>query len=351
MKRNFLFAAAVLLFSLESAFLPLFACTPKWLDTPEKNYPSSEYFSAVGSGSDRQSAESAAKFALCQILGEKLSGVQSVFQSADSNGSEFAQLDLSVQEQVIFEKITGISIKENYSRNEKIKKQKVKVHYALAVLKKSDGIFYYSSIVSDNSREISSLMTKAEMAKNSSSLAEKINSVSYMRKALALAEENEYNVEILSAIQGMRQAVSYVSVQNVKNRLKAISESIKVSVSVSGDDSGKILSQLMKAVKDFGFSVVKGTPDYVLNAALSFEKVDGSTLAKNVNDGSEYQYVRYKFLSEFAANDDGTILFPFESSGREGHVSEIQAKNRSIQKICTKIDEEFSMAVENFLDK
>lgn len=342
MNRKSFFLLIFAIFSVSA----ISAKQPKWIESPQSAYPANEYVSAVGSGTDRDSAQSAAKLALCQILGERISGELSVMQSADSAGSEFAKLDISVQERVIFEKIVGVTIRENYSQKEKISvkengktvTKKVKVHYALAVLKKSEAALYYSSQVHSRAGDVSSNLERARANPG------KISSVALAKNALSLAEENEYDIQILSAIQGMRQAVSYGSVQKVRNELRSVSEKVRVRVSVTGskDDGTEKISQKFKSViSDFGFTVSADENfGYILKCDLDFEPIDGANLAKN-SDGSAYRYVRYTLSAELVDADGGEVAASYSTSGREGHLTDSQAKTRAIQKICTKIETEF----------
>lgn len=343
----------IFLFLLLAIPMFAFAKKAKWVDSPESSYPSNDYIVGVGSGEDRSSAETAAKVALCQILGEKIVAEQNTFQASDSNGNDFAKLDISIQEKVLFEKIVGIKIKETCSDKEtksvfekgKYKNKKVNVYYALAVLKKSEAILYYSSKVNDASSKISELIAKANENKTT------LQSVALMHKAVKLAEENEYNVEILSAVQGMRALVSYGNVQNVKNQKTELAKLVTVSVNVTGDDSGKILSAFQSLLKEIGFSIVK-TKEYnhILNVSVSFEELDNSKLAKDTKTGSSYEYVRYNLVSELKTVSDENVILPYECNGREGHTSISQAKTRAIQKIVKRISEEYSSQLDSCLE-
>lgn len=341
-----------ILFFLLTIPMFAFAKKAKWVDSPESFYPSSQYIVAVGSGEDRSSAESSAKFALCQILGEKIVAEQNTFQFADSQGNDYSKLDLSIQEKVLFEKIVGVKIKEtccdkenkSVFENGKYKNKKVCIYYALAVLKKGEAILYYSSKINDISNKISDLKVKANEKKGS------FQSVALMNNAVKLAEENEYNIEILSAIQGMKATVDYDGIQNIKNYKTSISENVRISVNVKGDDSGKIATAFQNSLRENGFTVVKNDYNHILNVSVSFENLDGSNLAKNTKTGSEYEYVRYNLVSELKTVSDENVILPYECNGREGHTSISQAKTRAIQKIVKRISEEYSSQLDSCLE-
>ncbi len=305
---------------------------PEWAEHPEKEYPSQVYFSAVGSGENRAAAESSAKFALCQILGERISGEQTIFEQDDSNGNTSASLDLSVTERVIFEKIVGVTIKKNAVVSENGKN----VYYALALLSKAEASLYYSQQISSLDSEISSLMAQA---KANTGL---LRSVSMMNKALSLAEENEYNREILSSVQGMRPSVSYKSVEAVRSERAKICAAVKVFVNVSGTDDPVVRSAFENALSEAGLTVSQtGDFEYMLAAEVALEEI---------GQNGKYEYVRYTVSSVFYSGDQKTVVLPYSLTGREGHLSKEQAKTRAMQKISEKIKEEFSKKLKTAME-
>ena len=134
MKNRIILSA--LRFARFMAIVPLFAAcaTTDWVATPEKKYPSDSYIVAVGSGSSKSAAESNAKLAICQQLGERISGSQRTVSSVDSKGKNYGAIDIDISEQSIFSHVHGISIKETASDS------RTHTYHALAVLNKNDEI-------------------------------------------------------------------------------------------------------------------------------------------------------------------------------------------------------------------
>ncbi len=332
LKAFFVLTATFAFFSCASTSLPA------WVDDPQSDYPSTVYISAVGSGKTRENAEKSAKVALCQVLGEKISSEQNTFQSENSYGETYASIDVSTTEQVLVEKIVGIKIEKTFSS----KGDSGTEYYALAVLKKSEAVLYYSQKISSLDSEISTLISKAQGAQGT------LRSIAMMNRALSLAEENEYNIEILSSIQGMRTGVSYGNVQNVRAKRATIDEGVRVFVNVAGDDSGRILSAFQEAVTNAGLTLARtGDFGYMLTAEISFEELDGT----NLPDSNKYKYIRATISSSLASVDEKTVILPFDWSGREGHLSVQQAKFRAIQKITDEIAENYSEQLKDAMEK
>lgn len=297
---------------------------PKWVDDPDGEYPTATHISAVGSGNSRQSAESAAKFAVCQVLGERISGEQNLRQSDSTGGSATAALDLSVTEKVLFEKIVGVKIVDSCRDTDNGRD----VYYSLAVLNKNEAWGYYSQKISSLESEIVAAMKQAESERGS------LRAVAQMNRALALAEENEYNIEILSSIMATRQSVKYGGVQNVRNLRSSIGDEVRVFVNVSGDDSGRILSAFQSALSDAGVTLARtGEFGYLLYAEVQYE---------NLPDSNGYRWIRCNLNTTLSTNDERTVILPYNWNSREGHLDAQQAKNRAIMKIVDKVAEEYA---------
>lgn len=313
MKKNF--AVLSLLFASTFAF----ACKPSWISNPEKKYSPEKYIVAVGSASSKATAESNAKLALCQQLGEKISGSQRTTSYVDSDGGNFGSIDIDISEQAIFSHIYGISIKSTYNERKK------NTYYALAVLKKNDGIKYYSSRIASSDIEISDLVSTARGMKG------QIASIPAIRKAVSLAQDNEYCIQILAAITSSgRTPVSYGSATSIMKMAYELAQAVTVKVDITGDEASDIKKTFVTALKDFGLNVISSDDaKYILSGTSSIKPVD-------VPGQEGYLFVRY-VVDAVLKSVDGTVIKEFDISGREGHLSIPQAKNRALSMIKEEI--------------
>lgn len=319
----FFFGAAIFLFLMT---IPVFAGgkSDDWADSVKKNYPDSEYISAVGSGKDRASAESDAKLALSQILGESISAEQVTMQYADSTGREEGMISSVVNEKAVFEHITGIVIKENYVD------KKTKTYYALAVLNRKESGDYYFAKANEASLHINDLVSKAKKLRG------KVDSLSYLNEAIDISEDTEYNVNLLSVIspaQGRIVRAAYQSPQSLRTVRAELASAVTVSVAVQGDSDGRIRSAFVSALRDKGVTVVDSGGTYIIDADISFEHAD-------VAD-PQHIFVRYILNAPMTEIVSGNTVVPYTLAGREGHVTESQAKNRAVIKMSGTIKTEY----------
>lgn len=288
----------------------------------EKKYPSSQYITGIGQGASLANAESAAKLSICQTLGETLKGQQVISQSSSSDGSENSYMEINVDESVLFEHITGIQTKDSYQTKDG-------GWISVCVLDKKEAALYYQKAARENDSRISLLVSQAEKASPS------LESVELMEQAVGIAEDNQYNLDLLRAInlsQYTLTSMLYGSVQALRIRQSELASAVTVRVSVQNDKDGSVLGALLSALSAKGVSVVEGDSLYSINAAVTIEQT-ASLDSQNV-------YMRYTFDSPIVSADGG-IAKPFNISGREGHRTEQQARQRCYSKICERIAQEF----------
>ena len=320
MKKNII--SSVFFYFLAAAILVSCASTGghSWISSPEKKYSSDKYIVAVGSGSSKATAESNAKLAICQQLGEKLSGSQRIVSSVDSKGKNYGAIDIDISEQAIFSHIHGISIKETASDLRK------HTFYALAVLNKNDEITYYSSRIASSDMEISSLISSAQKLRGD------IASLPTIKQAVKLAQDNEYCIQILSAIRSSgRPLVSYGGLNDVIQKAYDLAQAVTVSVDFSGDEAYNIEQSFVAVLKERGMNVVSSKDaKYILQGTSTIEptEVVGQTL---------YVFVRYN-VNAVLKSVSGAVVKNFEITGREGHLSISQAKNRALTVIKDSIE-------------
>lgn len=291
----------------------------------ESLYPASEYFTGTGSGANRQNAESAAKLALCQSLGESISGNQQTFLTSSSEGSEQSELALSVNESVLFEHITGIVIKDCIQ-------DKKGTYSALAVLNRAEATDYYSTKARKNDLEIQELVLQA------SSNSTDYNSIALMEKAVAIAKDNQYNLDLLSVINPSRSKsllMSYGSVNQLELKKGELAKNIVFFVKVQDDIDGRIFAALTEKLSRKGYSISGDykTAAYFINARANFEK---PTLSKDNN-----YFVRYTLDCPVIDPLTDRIVNSFNFTGREGAPDSKQASSRALIKLCNRLSQEF----------
>lgn len=293
------------------------------LEQIEHKYPSSKYIVGLGQGVSLNNAQSTAKLALCQTLGEFLKGEQTVNQSSFSDGKDFSSMSVHINEKALFEHITGIQIKET------LREKKTNEWVCVAVLDRAESSMYYQKIARENDLKISQIVDNAQ--KNAPSMM----SVELMNQALLLAQDNQHNLDLLSAINsGSARSVmmTYGNIQSLKLKLKEIASKVSVNIKVQNDKDNIILNSLTEKLLSLGISVTDGESLYIIPATVKFERTD-SLDGKNV-------FVRYNLEANMMVFSS-QIVKSFTINGREGHLTYEQAVNRCYTKIANRIRDEF----------
>lgn len=283
----------------------------------EKKYPSNEYFYAFGEGATLDNAESSAKLGICQILGEAISGEQKTFQSDSSSGERKSSLSTDVSETVSFSNVAGIEIKET-------RRIKGGDWFCVAVLNKKNAWNYYSALAKKNGAEVQNMLLKAMMTEGS------FDAVEFAENAVFLAQENQVNLDLLSAIdfpQSKIFVVPYGSLEKVKIAAKKISGSVKVKINVRGDRQNRIKDALHEFYSKRGISTVEAGENYFVDAVFTAEEIPSL-------DGIN-TFVRYTFSAPLAEAASKNIVRPFSMSGREGHISLDTAESRCVSKVVS----------------
>lgn len=315
-----IFAYSLLLFGFSS----LFAMSGEKnysFDEIEEKYPSEEYFVGVGHASNLSNAESSAKLSICQILGEKIAGEQETFQYSSSDGKEESSLTMNINETVLFNHITGIEIKESFQKSDGN-------FFAIAVLNKKNAANYYSTLAKQNGNKIAELIDHAQKVSPS------FEAVKILQEAAKQAEENQYNLDLLFAIDQTKAKmtfVPYISLQNVQILLNQNAKELKVKIEVDGDKNELIQKAIENSLVEQGISVVNEGGNYLLKAQFSSMQLDSLDGVNN--------FVRYNFNYSLEENKTQKIVKSSNTSGREGHKTFEGAENRCYSKVKLFIEE------------
>ncbi len=109
-----------------------------------------------------------------------------------------------------------------------------------------------------------------------------------------------------------------------------------------GDESGKIAAAFMDSISALGFrGVLDATERYLLTGKVSFDE--------SVASDKKTTRCRYSLESFILDTENDQQLSPYTVSGREGHVSYVEAKNRAMKSLEKKIKNDFSKQFADYL--
>ena len=119
-------------------------------------------------------------------------------------------------------------------------------------------------------------------------------------------------------------------------------KNIPIGVSVSGDRGDRIKNAFTRALNNAGFRSGGNNSRYMLNVSCSMPEV---VLPNNPN-----KFVRYQINSALEDSAEGnSVLFSYDSSGREGHLTIPEAEERALRAAEGKIPGEFETAMKSYL--
>ncbi len=289
----------------------------------ERKYPSDEYFFAVGTGLSRQVAESSAKFSISQVFGEKIEGNQSVYSYVDSNGINNQSINLEMTEMLSVDDLVGIQIKEVFF-------DKKGNYNCVAVLNKKEAANYYSNKISENEKKIKFLLKDVKSDNYS------LQYISLFDEAIDLATQSDYYLHILSVLNPVlykMNSYSYTSSAKLKNEKNNYSSKFSFTIDVINDMDNILLNSISSVLLKHGCKIVESDSNYSILANIEFDDVE-------LND-NKHEYVRFVFKSSIIDNSSQEIIYPCVYTGREGHLTKEQAKQRSMNKVDNHIKEEW----------
>ncbi|MDR1786633.1 MAG: hypothetical protein LBR23_09280 [Spirochaetaceae bacterium] len=303
---------------------------PLWVSEPERVYPDSGWVIAVAQGSSRKEAETAALGALAAIFKVDVEAVTTanqamasvVEQTAGKEAGSYLKANATGLDVTALSQVNGlIGVKtESWQGSGKA--------WANARMNRREAAARYAALIGESEDTIAAL--KAEAA----SMPGAFDAYQYLNLAAMLAGAADNYRSLLSVLDPSTtgRKAAYGSAGAVKNLANEAARRVVVAVSVRGDEGGRITTAYQEFFSTRGFRTnTAGKGTYFLSSSLSLEKVD---LRGNSN-----VFVRY-VLNTTLTNPAGEGVFSYSENGREGHLSEPEARQRAIRKAEASIGEE-----------
>ena len=315
------------------------ASMPEWVSEPASVYPNAQYLHSVGDGSDRNKAEAQAINGLAAIFGQSIKSESKASQRmeqaknegrvATTNVSSFNQ---EVLRSVNIDDLIGVEMKGYWFDGDK-------TWYAIAVLEKSKATDIYVDMIKKNDRAIKELLERSEGDVNS------LDAYASYDFACDIARENENHAKKLAVINPSVVSIIKAHVPSSKEinaRKMDVAKNIPFCVVIDGDESGRIAAAFTDVIASYGFrGTLDATGRYLLTGKLDFEE--------SVSSDKKTTRCRFALKSYILDSETEQKICPFNTSGREGHVSYSEAKNRAAKSVEKKIKSDFSKAFGEFL--
>ncbi|NLM00518.1 MAG: hypothetical protein GX220_03570 [Treponema sp.] len=306
---------------------------PSWVKQPQTGADQNLFLCGTGEGKTSAEAENNAIASLARIIRQDISSqtttTDSVTVKNDITTSSSSSLDEIVKTESLIKDLVGVRIKEFYTN-------KLGRIHALAVMNRAEASEIYVKKIADTEQTVLDLIADSEKQSKT------FEGYFAIRKAAALANQIEDYASILAVVdKQVFQAYKpiYGSKQAVDKKAFEFATSLAIGVNIKGDYNGRAAAAVSKVLGDYGFFTTSTKAKYLIEGNLAF---DNASVGKNI-------FVRYTFDSYLKDVENGTRFFPFSSNAREGHLTEAEAKNRSVRTMEKNIETKFAQAFNDFV--
>jgi hypothetical protein len=147
--------------------------------------------------------------------------------------------------------------------------------------------------------------------------------------SIALVTDNLHSLLTVLDSSAISQRLSYGNAEAVKSLAQNAGRAIIITIKVDGDINDRITKAFTECLNSRGFRTnATGANPYNLAASFSMEDVDLAN-PRNI-------FVRY-VLGCSLKNKEGVEILSFSENGREGHLTESEARQRAIRAAETSI--------------
>ncbi len=308
---------------------------PEWLTNPKSLYPDTMYLSSLGEGDTRASAENDAAGNLSRVFESKIKVDQTyrerykeLTRGTATETEDISELNknIGVQSQ---QTLYNIQFGESYTDG------KGRVH-VIAYLDRLRTGEIYSSKIEQNANQVSWYLDKKKSSNDP------LTKYALQNAAIIVATNNQVLLEQLRIISpNMADFIDMpYDLTELQATLKEMGKSVRVSVTIKGDQDMKITNLLKEMLNEAGFGLaddgyLKVTGD------IGYEKVD---LGK-----SDEKFVRWEITLDLDTQKGDNLIHYYEK-GREGHISYPEAMERSVREIEKKLSKQFIGKLNDYID-
>ena len=330
-----LFIIILLIFSISLSAYSKKKSRPKWLNNPKSVYNPQLYLTAIGEGDTRLEAENSAIGAISKIFESKINvdestkeEYQELLKNDKAQASTSTKINKSIKlnsSQTLFNIQFGESYTDDLGRT-----------YVLAYLDRMKTADIYLDKIETNSKKINQYLKLENMR------TDPIKKYSYLKSALVVANWNEVLLSQLDIISPSMKDFNEKSydVVKIKNTFNKVAKEIKFNIKIDAKNATGVSDYLTSLINKCGFSVTNESSDFIISGTAEIKKMD---LKRKV------KFVHWEIFLKVV--NKGDVIFSFQKSGREGHITYEQAKSRALREINKKIQKQFYKELMNHIMK
>jgi hypothetical protein len=296
--------------------------SPLWVTDTEKAYPDRDWLIVVEAERDAKFAERAAVTRLAQVFrvdlvsvtnanrqfAETVNSVKGKKSLITSQSADIAQGLISTS---AVSGLIGLQVESWANPNGR--------SYANARMNRKECSARYSAMIRENEKVIGELLKEAERNPRTFESFQMLN----LAYSFALVTDNFHSLLTVLDPSAISRRPSYGNAEAVKSLAQSAGRSIIVTVRVNGDNNGRIEKAFTECLNSRSFRTsAAGDNPYILAASFEIEDVDLKNAAN--------KFARY--ILNYSFKDRGGVeLLSSSDNGREGHLTESEARQRAIR--------------------
>jgi hypothetical protein len=291
---------------------------------------------AVGYGGNRRQAEGNALGNLAGVFGQSVSSNISTVTRYSENvvsggisSAENSEIQEAIQTSAAMESLIGAEITGYWFDGKN-------THYAVAVMDKGKTARIYGDLIDSDQRFIAGLIDVPQADRST------LEGVARYNLAASIADADQLFATVLAVVDGPDRRSGMKSGDEYRSQGAKLAALIPVNVVVDKDSGGRITSAFTSVLSQAGFRAGNGGERYMLAVTVSFAPVDLPNPAGN-------KFTRYIVDANLTDTANKTVLFPFNISGREGHLSQTEAEERAYRAAVAKIAGDYGTALGDYL--
>ena len=309
---------------------------PEWVDGRASDYPPSQYLTGVGQGDNRNMAENQAYAAVARIF-----KVEVAAQAKDWEAYLVTEHDevASAERRLTIDHVTKVStdkVLENVSIGDAWYDVGKKVHYALAVVNRSQAEASVTDKVVSLDREIDADVVEARQT------TDKLAKVRALRRAgrnLVLREAYNTDLRVIrSSGQGLPSAHRAGELSG--ELAQFLASNLGVALEISGDQAEPIQRALVQGLVREGFHVTADLGERDAESSDLLVRAMTRLIPIEVQDPN-FKYVRWCSDLEIVEPATQRVVGALARGGKEGHLTEREAT----AKVLRVVQQEFSSDV------
>jgi hypothetical protein len=312
-----------------------------WVDGKSISYPEHQYLVGVGYGNTREIAERNSYAAISRIFSTDITSINKDYEKYSQVRSE-GQNKTKDENEINIEQFIEITTKrvlENVTIAETWFDSKEKVYYVLAVIEREKAGNSLKEQIHSLDSQIEEMIKKS---RNTMDKIQKIRSLKAAIKGLIQREACNANLRVINLSgQGIDSPFNLAELDNDLNSF--LKNDFSIGVEVTGEKGGRVEVAIIEGLNKQGLLIVKkGQPeDLIVKGEIEFSEA--------YIHNPMFKFVRWTANFKLIDKSTDRIIGSITRSGKEGHLTVIEAKERALKTLQEDIVSEVSKKLTEFI--